>query len=117
MLLGGAKSAFGAVLAWLSKRSMAELACIALALVCMVEFVALKAEQRHSAKLQAQASKLNAELKRISTAKNEQRVITRDRIVIAQQKAKSAETKAKAIEAAPLPGNCKTPSEILQADL
>jgi hypothetical protein len=57
MLLGGAKSVFGAVLAWLSKRSMAELACIALALVCLVQFVALKAEKRHSAKLQAQVEK------------------------------------------------------------
>src|SRR4051812_39016630 len=116
-LLGGAKSVFGAVLAWLSKRSMAELACIALALVCAVEFVALKAEKRHSAKLQAQVSKLNGELQRISTAKNEQRETTKVNIAKADNGRKRAETIARRIEAAPLPGNCRTPSEIMGADL
>jgi hypothetical protein len=43
-----------AVLAWLSKRSLAEIGCIALVIACLVLLVANRAEERHSAKLQSQ---------------------------------------------------------------
>jgi hypothetical protein len=78
---------------------------------------ALFIERRSLDKCQDRNTELTAELKRISTAENEQKVITRDRIVIADKGRSEAEGRAKAIEAAPLPGNCKTPSEVLQADL
>jgi hypothetical protein len=55
-----------AIVGWLSRRSLTELAAIALAVLCVVQFVALKSEKRHSAKLQVQVSKLHGELKRIS---------------------------------------------------
>jgi hypothetical protein len=74
-------------------------------------------ERRGHAKASHRIVELTAELKRISTAKNEQKVITRDRIVIADKGRSEAEGRAKVIEVAPLPGNCKTPSEVLGADI
>jgi hypothetical protein len=78
---------------------------------------ALFIERRSLDKCQDRNTELTAELKRISTAKNEQKVITRDRIVIADKGRSEAEGRAKVIEVAPLPGNCKTPSEVLGADI
>jgi hypothetical protein len=105
------------IIGWLSKRSLAELASLALALVCVVEFIALKAEKRHSSKLQAQIVKLDAQLRAITTAKNEQKQVTKGNIVKAEEGRKKADVVAKRIEQAPLPGNCATPKEILEADL
>jgi hypothetical protein len=51
-----------ALLSWLSKRSLAEIACIILGLACLVLVIGNRAEKRHSAKLQAQVVSLNAEL-------------------------------------------------------
>jgi predicted Holliday junction resolvase-like endonuclease len=112
-LLGIGKS----VIAWLSRRSLAELAVIALALLCVVQFLALKSEKRHSTKLQAQVVKLDGQLKAISAKKNEQKQVTGGNIAKAQEGQKRAESIAKRIETAPLSGNCKTPKEILDADI
>lgn len=46
MLLGGAKRLIGAALSWLSRRSIAELACIALAILAIVQTMRL-ADARH----------------------------------------------------------------------
>lgn len=116
-LIGGAKSLFGSVVGWLSRLSFAQVALLVLALFAGLQTIRVSAEKRHSAKLQTQIEKVSAELKRISAAKNEQKIITRDRIVIAERKAKDADGVAKKIEAAPLPGQCRSPSEVLQADL
>lgn len=85
--------------------------------VCIMLGIGLAMERRHSAKLQGQVVKLVAELKRISTAKDEQQIVTRDRIVTVREKEKSAGKVAERIEAAPLPGKCETPREIMGADL
>lgn len=55
--LGVGRTVFGAVVTWLSRRSMAELGCIALGLLCAAQFIALKAEKHHSARLQTQLIK------------------------------------------------------------
>jgi biopolymer transport protein ExbB/TolQ len=79
--------------------------------------LALGVVDRRADKWEAQSLKLSAELKRISTEKNEQRTETDENIAEAEKGRKGAETIAKRIEAAPLPGQCATPREILSADL
>jgi hypothetical protein len=95
-----------------------------LALVCLVLGVALKIEQRHSAKLSAQLVKCaevrdnyKRHLDGISTKRNEQQVGTRDRIVEVTRTIKSADERAKVVETAPPPGECKTSQAVLGADL
>lgn len=80
-------------------------------------FLALQVEKRSHARTKAQAVRLSMELERISTAKNEQKVITRERIVEVERVRKDADKVAKRVEAAPLPGQCKTPEAIMGADL
>jgi hypothetical protein len=106
-----------AVVRWLSKRSLAELACIALALVCVFEFVALKAEKRHSARLQTQVTKLSAQLKAISTARDNQKAVTAKTVEHVKERVRQADDRAKVVEQAPLNGKCETPKEILNADI
>src|SRR5574338_182508 len=67
MVLGGFKSAVSFIGQWLSKRSLTEIVCIALGVIVLVQFTALRAEKRHSAKLQARVVQLTGELNRIHT--------------------------------------------------
>jgi hypothetical protein len=59
-LLGGGWNILKLAGAWLSHRSLAEIGCLVLALVCVVEFVSLKAEKRHSAKVEARLVNVTA---------------------------------------------------------
>jgi hypothetical protein len=88
-----------------------------LLVVCIVLGIALKVERVHTAKQAAQIVKLNAELQRITTAKNEQRAETTERLEVVTRTIHDADGKAKAVEQAPLPGQCRSPSEIMRADL
>jgi hypothetical protein len=95
-----------------------------LALACLVLGIALKIEQRHSAKLSAQLVKCaevrdnyKRQLDGISTKRNEQQVVTRDRIVEVTRTIKSADERAKVVETAPPPGECRTAKEVLDADV
>jgi predicted PurR-regulated permease PerM len=58
-----------------------------------------------------------SELERISSRKNDQAERTGENIKKAETIRGEAEGRARKIEAAPLPGNCSTPPEILGADL
>jgi hypothetical protein len=123
-LLGVGKSAVNYGLQWLSRRSLAQIACIALALACLFLFVANRAEKRHSAKVEAQLAKAistaetyKRELYAISNKRNEQQVVTRDRIVEVTRTIKSADERAKVVETAPPPGECRTAKEVLDADV
>lgn len=58
-----------------------------------------------------------AELKRISTKRNEQAERSGENIKKAETIRDKAESEAEKIEQAPLPGNCASPREILEADL
>jgi hypothetical protein len=88
-----------------------------LLVVCIVLGVALKVERVHTAKQAAQIVKLNAELQRITTAKNEQRAETTERLKVVTRTIHDADGRAKVVEQAPLPGGCKSPKEVLDADI
>lgn len=79
--------------------------------------IAWQIELRHARKSDQRIVELTAKLVEISTRKNEQKIVTRDRIIIAERKGGDADRVAKKIEAAPLPGQCATPKEILSADI
>ena len=72
---------------------------------------------RRADKWEAQAQKLSRALKRMSDARDTQRETTRDNIAKADEGGKSADRIARRIEAAPLPGQCRTPPEILGSDI
>ena len=60
-------------------------------------------------------NELRAELKRISTVKNEQVERTKETIRYVERIRKEADGVAEKIEAAPLPGQCRTPDELRTA--
>ena len=60
-------------------------------------------------------NELRAELKRISSKKNEQQIITVEKIKEVEKIRREADKVAEKIEAAPLPGNCRTPDELRTA--
>lgn len=102
---------------WLSHASLWQLACIALIVLIVVQRFQL-ADARHDRDAYAkQRDGYRARLEAISTAKNEQKAETQTRIERVKVTTKAADDHAKVIESAPLPGNCKTPKEILTADL
>jgi hypothetical protein len=63
------------------------------------------------------AQGFEAQLKAISTKKNEQKQVTGERIVETRIIYRDADKKAVAIEQAPTAPGCKTPAEIMGADL
>lgn len=64
-----------------------------------------------------QAIGLNAQLQAITTKRNEQHAETAERIKVVTKTIHDADGRAKVVEAAPLPGNCATPSQVMRADL
>lgn len=102
---------------WLSHASLWQLVCIALIVLIVVQRFQL-ADARHDRDAYAkQRDDYRARLEAISTAKNEQKAETTERIKVVTRTIHDADGKAKVIENAPLPGNCKTPVEVSQADL
>lgn len=79
--------------------------------------LALGVVDRRADKWEAHAGKLSAELQRISTAKNEQSRETQRNIDKGRERIVYVDRVAGEIEKAPLPGNCATPPQVLQADL
>ncbi len=104
-------------IAFLRTLKLSHIAMIALVAACLVLKLSLASEQRHSAKLETQLVKALAELKRISTKRDEQKATTRETIAEAETVRREADKVAEQIEAAPLPGSCKTAPEIMDADL
>jgi hypothetical protein len=103
--------------AWLGSLNIWQLACIGLALFAGVQTLRLGAEQRHAHKVEAQLSKAVEKLNAISSKRDEQGKITAQRIRVVTRTIHDAEGRAEKVEGAPLPGGCKSPSEVLQADL
>lgn len=89
------------------------LLCLALA----VQTVRLGHRSNQLEKERIVSNELRAELKRISDAKDKQREETGKNIEQAERGNQEADERAREIEAAPLPGNCATPREILEGDL
>jgi hypothetical protein len=89
-LLGIGNAVLKAVLAWLSKRSLAELGCLALALICLLQFTALRSEKRHGEKLQGQLTKCaqGREADRTAYAKAQADAAAKNRAHVADVEAK-----------------------------
>lgn len=114
LLLGRGLSA---IWAWLSHRSFWRLVSMALCALLLVQHFALASEKRHSAKVEKQLQAATAELQRISSKRNEQKQVTQQNIKTVVRTIHDADERAKKIESAKLPGECRTPSEVLQADI
>ena len=104
------------LLAWLGSLTLWQIVSLGLAIFVGIQFLELRGERRHSAKLQAQVVNYSRQLQAISSKKNEQIVVTRDRIKIVEKQVRHADDVAKN-RATPVPHNCKTKPEILGADL
>jgi hypothetical protein len=115
--LSNLKHDLGAIWTWICHRSFWQLAFGAVAIFALIQHFTIAGERRHSAKVEAQLKVATDQLKSLSTAKNEQKVETVKRIEAVKERVRHADDRAKVIEQAPLPGQCKTPSEVLQADL
>jgi hypothetical protein len=61
--------------------------------------------------------KLSDQLKAISTARDNQKAVTAKTVEHVKERVKQADDRAKVVEQAPLVGGCKTPKEILNADI
>jgi hypothetical protein len=85
--------------------------------VCIMLSVALHVERVHAHKLERRVAELTAKLNAISTKRNEQKAETKTRIVTVEKQIRHADDQAKIIEQAPLPGQCRTPNAVLEADL
>jgi hypothetical protein len=94
-----------------------QLLCIGLALFAGLQTIRLHAEQRHATKVEAQLSKVVEKLNAISSKRDQQKQETAGRIKVVTRTIHDAEGRAEKVEKAPLPGLCKTPSEVLSADL
>lgn len=105
------------VATWLSHRSFWQIVSMALCAALAVQYLSLKSEQRHSAKVEAQLAKAVGELHRISSVRNEQKRETSERIKVVERTIREKEREAERVEQAPLPGNCQSPSEVMRADL
>lgn len=116
LLLGGKRlllAAFG----WLRSLSWSQLLCLALAGLALLFYLQRNDARSDAGKYKRQRDYYVSELKRISTAKNEQQAETAKNIAKAKDRIVIVERDAKRIEAAPLPGNCRTPDAIMGADL
>lgn len=85
------------------------------ALLVMLGVIAWQSSQIH--KWHTKADGLAAELQAITDARNTQKTVTRDRIKTVTKIVHDADRVARRIETAKSPGNCKTPQEILDADI
>lgn len=106
--------------AWLVYKRLAPLiglALIPVLILLAVTKIGLASEKRHSAKLEKRNAELSQVIVELSTKRNEQKAETGKRIEVVKQEIRHADDKAKKIEQAPLPGNCKSPTEVLDADI
>ena len=116
LLLGG-KRLLLAALGWLRSLSWSQLLCLALAGLALL-FYLQRNDARHDAdSYKRQRDYYVGELKRITTAKDEQRGVTDKNIAKAKDRIVIVERDAKRVEAAPLPGQCRTPDAIMNADI
>jgi glucose-6-phosphate-specific signal transduction histidine kinase len=85
--------------------------------VCLLLGLRLGLEIRHAHKLETQLAKATAQLNAITTARDTQKATTTERIKVVTRTIHDADGRAKVIEQSPLPGECRTPSAVLRADL
>jgi molybdenum cofactor biosynthesis enzyme MoaA len=117
-MLGFGKSLVSGLVSWLSKRSLAEIGCLLLAVIALVEFIQVKAEKRHSAKVEDQLRKCSEVQKRLQAeSKAQQKQVSEVHTRYVKVTQPEVEKRVKRIEDAPNPPDCKTPNEVLQADV
>lgn len=102
---------------WLTHRSVAQLACMGLGLLAGILYLQRNDARHDAAKYQKQRDYYVRELQRISSAKDEQGKVTQGNIGKAKDRIVFVDRKAREVEAAPLPGNCRTPDAVRSADL
>ena len=113
-----AKRVGTAVITWLKHASFWQIVSIGLACFALVQHFQLAGERRHSHKVELQLRKATETLDRLSkesAAKQKQVTKTITRYVTVDKP--KAEREAERIDRAALPGQCKTPGEVLQADI
>jgi hypothetical protein len=103
--------------AWLTSLSFWQIVSLGLALFAGVQTLRLGAEQRHAHKVEAQLSKAVEKLNAISSKRDEQKRETGERIKVVTRTIHDAEGRAEKVEKAPLPGQCRSPKEVLDADI
>jgi uncharacterized membrane protein len=117
MILLALRAFAGRALSFLGRLNGYQIAIIALALFAGIQTLRVSAEKRHSAKVEQQLAKSITELNRLTSAKNQQHTITKTNIVTVTKRIHDAEGRAKIVETAPLPGQCRTPQEVRDADI
>jgi hypothetical protein len=111
MFLGGMLKKLGNLNVW-------QLLCIALALFGAVQTIRVKTEQRHARKVEAQLSKATDLINRLrEESKKNQAEVGKvvDRYVTVTKP--EVRERVRVIESAPLPGGCRSPKEVLDADV
>ena len=112
------KAVFGRLGAWLGSLNIWQLLLIAALLFAGLQTLRLKAEQRHAHKVEAQLLKCSGTQRKLQSESKAQQqqsgkviehYITVEKPVI--------RTEVQKIESAPLPGNCRSPKEVLGADV
>src|SRR5690349_21841112 len=121
------KSGAGSLFAFLRSLNGWQLLCIALALFGIVQTIRVKAEERHSAKVETQLTAAikarddyKGQLDAISTKRNEQQQTTSRNIVTVTRTIRDADKQAQKVETPPLPKtDCHgtTPQEVRDADV
>jgi hypothetical protein len=94
---------------------MIGLAGLTLAFVAMV--VALKLERAETATLKANLESCEETRRQLAKQTKAKQAETSRRIEQGNRDIQSADGRAKRVETAPLPGGCRTPEAVLQADI
>lgn len=102
---------------WLSHASFWQVVSLVLGVLLAVQHFQLIDARHDAAKWKKQYDAVQTELTKLSASRNAQKATTVERIKVLHQKARIADDKAQVIEQAPLPGQCRTPKEVLDADI
>ena len=117
-LLGGLAGRLGgAVWGWLSSLTLWQLVSLGLAIILIIQHFQLLDARHDRDAWRKQYNAEHAKLRAISSKRNEQKVETQERIKVVTRTIHDADGKAKVIEQAPLPGQCRTPQQVLDADI
>ena len=112
------KNAAGGLFGFLKSLNGWQLVCLALALFGAVQTVRVWSEQRHGAKVEKQLGETVALVNQLrAQSKQQQQTVTKtiDHYITVTKP--EVRTIVQKIESAPLPGGCKTPQAVMEADL
>ena len=107
------KAAWG----WLSHASLWQLVSLGLAIFALAQHFRLADAQHDAASYLKQRDEYAKQLQSISSKRDEQKAVTKETVRVVKEQIRHADDKAKVIEQAPLPGNCRSPKQVLDADI